>query len=638
MFKKLFSAGKIGTMELKNRFVVPPMVSMFTTEEGMATERFIRYYEEKAKGGFGLIITENYSINQNAGGFKIMGRMWNEEHMKSHKELVDRIHKAGAKICLQIYHAGRQTISEITGLQPVAPSAIKDPTMPEIPRELTVKEILEIEDDFVNAAVLGKKAGFDSVEIHGAHGYLINQFLSPFSNKRTDEYGGSFINRFRFCKEIIQKVRAAVGEDYPILIRLGADELVEGGLNIEDTKIIGKMAENAGVDCIDITVGVYATRYMIAAPAAVKEGWLAKYTAELKKEISVPVIIVNRFTNPFLMDNVLNENKADFIALGRQSIADPHFPEKVKEGRFDEINKCIGCMQGCIGRQVQGKDISCLVNPLTGKEYKYDKKTDNPKKVMVIGAGPAGNEAAISAARAGHEVHLFEKTDKIGGQWLIAAIPPNKEELNSFTLWQKKQLQMLNVDVNLETEVTVDMVKQGNYDKVIIATGAKPVTPNIEGIKGKNVVQANDVLRGIKAVGEKCVVIGGGLVGAETAEFLAVEWHKVAIVEILDEIISGLEEGPRRYIIKNLKENNAEIYTSSKVKKINSNSVIIEKDGKKITLECDSVVIAIGSCSDNELAKKLENEGIDIKVIGDAKKAGRALEGVLDGFKAGYEL
>ncbi|GAA0742262.1 NAD(P)/FAD-dependent oxidoreductase [Clostridium oceanicum] len=638
MFNKLFSSGKIGTMELKNRFVVPPMVSMFTNEDGTATERFIRYYEEKAKGEFGLIITENYSINQNAGGFKIMGRMWNEKHMNSHKELVDRIHKQGSKICLQIYHAGRQTTSEITGLKPVAPSPIKDPTMPEIPKELTVKEILKIEDDFVNAALLGKKAGFDAVEIHGAHGYLINQFLSPFSNKRTDMYGGSFINRFRFCKEIIEKVRGAVGKDYPILIRLGAEELVEGGLNIDDTKIIAKMAENAGVDCVDITVGVYATRYMIAAPAAVKEGWLAKYTAELKKKISVPVIVVNRFTNPFLMEDVLDENKADFIALGRQSIADPHFPEKVKEGRFDEINKCIGCMQGCIGRQVQGKNISCLVNPLTGKEYAYDKKTDNPKKVMVIGAGPAGNEAAISSARAGHEVHLFEKSNKIGGQWLIAAIPPNKEELNSFTLWQKKQLEMLNVDVNLETEVTVDMVKKGNYDEVIVATGANPITPNIEGIEGENVVQANDVLTGIKLVGDRCVVIGGGLVGAETCEFLALEWHKVAIVEMLDEIIGGLEEGPRRYIMKNLKENNAEIYTSSKVKKITSDSVIIEKDGREITLECDSVVIAIGSSSDNKLARKLENEGIDIKIIGDAKKAGRALDGVLDGFKVGYGL
>jgi NADPH-dependent 2,4-dienoyl-CoA reductase/sulfur reductase-like enzyme len=379
---------------------------------------------------------------------------------------------------------------------------------------------------------------------------------------------------------------------------------------------------------------------MIAAPSAVKEGWLAKYTDELKKEISIPIIVVNRFTNPFLMEDVINEGKADFVALGRQSIADPHFPNKVKEGRFEEINKCIGCMQGCIGRQVEGKNISCLVNPLAGKEYKYgcNKDSDNIKKVMVIGAGPAGNEAAIAAACAGHEVHLFEKTNKIGGQWLIAAMPPNKEELNSFTLWQKKQLQMLNVNINLETEVTVDMVREGAYDKVIVATGSKPVTPNIEGIECENVVHANDVLRGIKPVGDKCVVIGGGLVGAETAEFLAVGWHKVTIVEMLDEIIPSLEEGPRRYIMKNLEENKAGIYTSSKVKKINPDSVIIEREGKEIVLKCDSVVIAIGSRPDNELAKKLEDEGIDIEIIGDAKKAGRALEGILDGFEVGYGL
>lgn len=637
MLENVFKPGKIGSLELKNRFVVPPMVTMYTTEDGRTTDQFINYYTEKAKGGFGLIITENYAIMSGAGGFTKMGHMWDDSHVEDHKKLVDSIHNAGSKVALQIYHAGRETTRAISGKEPVAPSAIKDPTMPEVPKELSKSEIKEIVDAFANSALKGKKAGFDAVEIHGAHGYLINQFMSPFSNKRTDEYGGTVMNRMRFALEIIEAVREKVGPDFPLLFRVSAEELVEGGLTIEDTKVICKIVEDAGIDAIDISVGVYASRYMIAAPAAKSQGWMVEYSREIKKIVDIPVIIVNRITDPFMADNIVASGDSDFIALGRASIADPHFPRKAKEGRFDEIRKCIGCMQGCIGRQVQGLNVACLVNPVTGNEDLKDlPKTKSPKKVFVAGGGPAGMQAAISAAETGHDVSLFEKTSKLGGQWLLAAVPPNKEELNTLTVWQKKELKRLGVKICMETELDEEILKAEKPDALITATGAVPIIPEIKGIE--NVVTADSVLAGEVEPGEKVVVVGGGLVGAETAEHLAVHWKKVTLVEMQPEIVPDLEEGPRVFLTRSLKEHNAEVLTNTHVKEIRKNSVVVETNRSEREIEADTIIIAIGSKSVNSLSEKAETIVDKVVTIGDALHVGRALEGIQAGFKVGMEI
>lgn len=638
MLKSVFKPKKIGNLEIKNRFVVPPMVTMYTTEDGYTTEKFIDYYTEKAKGGFGLIITENYAIMPGAAGFTRMGHMWNDSHVKDHRKLVDSIHNAGSKIALQIYHAGRETTESISGKQPVAPSPIKDPTMPQAPKELNKEEIKEIVKAFGNAALKGKEAGFDAVEIHGAHGYLINQFISPFSNKRTDEYGGNLINRMKFALEVIEEVRGKVGPDFPLLFRVSAEELVEGGLTIEDTKIICKMVENAGIDCIDISVGVYASRYMIAAPAAKSQGWMLDYARQIKKIVDIPVIIVNRITDPFMAENIITSGDADFIAMGRASIADPHLPKKSKEERFEDIRRCVGCMQGCIGRQVQGKDVACLINPVTGNEKIYNMpKTEKPKKVFVAGGGPAGMEAAISAAMRGHDVHLYEKSNKLGGQWLLAAIPPNKEELNTLTVWQKTQLNKLGVKINMNTPLTREILKTETPETLIVATGAKPIIPNISGIDGANVVTAEKILSGEIEAGENPVVIGGGLVGAETAEHLAVHWKNVTLVEMGDAIVPTLEEGPRIFLTKSLKEANAKILTNTMVKEISKESVTVTAGGKEEEIKTDTVVLAIGSKSVNTLVAEAEGLVEKIVTIGDASKVGRALEGIHNGFKAGIE-
>jgi 2,4-dienoyl-CoA reductase-like NADH-dependent reductase (Old Yellow Enzyme family)/thioredoxin reductase len=640
MLKKIFEPFKIGKLELKNRLVVPAMVTNYCNEDGTATERYIAYHEAKAKGGWGLIITENYGIDEYSRGFDRAPGLWSDDQIESHAKLTERVHQHGGKIAAQIYHAGRQTGSHITGVQPIAPSPIEDPTIGETPRELTIAEIKEIIEKFGDAALRAKKAGFDAVEIHGAHGYLINQFLSPFSNKRTDEYGGTIMNRTRFAVEIVENVRKKVGEDFPILFRISTDEFVEGGLTIEDTKVIARILEQAGIDAIHCSTGVYKTMHYVIQPAAVPHGFSVHLAAEIKKVVSIPVIAVGRINDPLIAESVLLSDKADLISMGRASLADPELPNKAKEGKLDDIIPCIGCVQGCIGRIIKGLDVRCLVNPLTGKEKEFAiEPAKEKKKVFVAGGGIAGMQSAIIAAKRGHEVHLYEKDDKLGGQWLLAAVPPSKGELTGFTLWQKTQLEKLGVHVHLNTELNENIVENERPDAVIIATGAKPFVPNIPGVNLPEVVLANDVLAGKKDVGESVVVVGGGLVGAETAAHLANHGKKVVIIEMQKEIVKDGEPAVKHFLLKDLQEHHVEIITSAIVKEIKQGSITFEKDNVLREIgDVDNVVIAVGSKPENALAEKLQGKVEKVITIGDALKVRKALEAVEEGYSAGLAV
>ncbi|QZY56190.1 FAD-dependent oxidoreductase [Crassaminicella profunda] len=641
MLKRVFEPMKIGNMEVKNRFVVPPMVVNFVNEDGTANERFIAYIEEKAKGGWGLIIPENYTMDPNASGFVKLPGLWNDEQIESHKELTDRVHKHGAKIVVQINHAGRQTASMITGVQPVAPSPIADPTIGETPKELAIQEIKEIVDKFGDAALRAKKAGFDGVEIHGSHGYLINQFMSPFSNKRTDEYGGNIQNRARFALEVIENIKKKAGEDFPIIYRMSVNELVEGGLITEDSKVIAMMLEEAGVNAIHATNGVYASAQYIIPPAAVKHAWSSDITAEIKKVVSIPVITVGRVNDPLIAESILASEKADLVSMGRASLADPHLPNKAKEGRFEDIIHCIGCLQGCAGRNVQQLPVKCLVNPMTGNESEIKiEEAKAKKKVLIAGGGVAGMEAAIVASKRGHEVHLYEKNSKLGGQWILAAVPPSKEELNTLTVWQKNQLKKLDVNIYLNTSLTEETIENMKPDVVIVATGAKPFVPNIPGKDLDHVVIANDVLAGLKDTGTNVVVIGGGLVGAETAAHLANHGKKVTIIEMLPEIVKDGEPAVKHFLFKDLEQNKVQILTNTSVKEILNNTVVIaDQEENKSKLEnVDTVVMAIGSRPVNTLAKKIQGKVEKVITIGDAVKVRKALEAVEEGFRAGLQI
>lgn len=640
MLNHVFSPISIGNMVVKNRLVVPPMVSNYANEDGTCTEQFISYHEEKAKGGWGLIIVEDYKINPEAGGFVKLPGLWDDSQIESHKQLTERVHKHGAKIAAQIYHAGRETCAEITGVQPVAPSAIPDPVVNAMPRELSVEEIQQLVEQFGDTALRAKKAGFDAVEIHGAHGYLVNQFMSPFSNKRIDQYGGTILNRARFALEIIANIRSKVGSDFPLIYRMSVNEFVEGGLTTEDSKVISMLLENAGIDLIHASNGVYATTETIIPPTAVGHAWSANISEELKKVVSIPVIAVGRINDPLIAESVLRSKQADMISMGRGSLADPHLPNKAQAGQFDDIIRCIGCLQGCIQRYAQQLPIKCLVNPMTGHESERQiTPATREKKVFIIGGGIAGMEAAIVAAQRGHKVEIFEKNSRLGGQWVLAAIPPTKEELGSFTVWQVNQLNKLGVIVHLNTDLTLEMIRDNQPDSVIIATGASPFVPNIPGKELSHVLTANDILKGSAQAGKRVVVIGGGLVGSETAAHLANHGHDVSIIEMNSDIFVGTPSATKHYLMKDLQHHNVAILTNTQVKEIHSDAVVVDNNGQLQTLAAiDNVVMAIGSRPVSFSVEELEQYVAEIVTIGDAQKVRKAMEAVEEGYLAGLAL
>jgi 2,4-dienoyl-CoA reductase-like NADH-dependent reductase (Old Yellow Enzyme family)/thioredoxin reductase len=637
-FEKLFTPGTIETMEVRNRLIVPPMLTEYSSEDGSINGRYIRYYEEKAKGGWGLIICEDTSVDEYGAGFKNLAGLWKDEFIPMHRELTDRVHKYGAKVAVQLYHAGRESSSAIKGRRPVAPSAIQDPTEPETPRELSTEEVRALVEEFAQAARRAKEAGYDAVELHGAHGYLINQFVSSFSNKRTDEYGGNLRNRLRFPLEIIARIKELTGGDYPIIYRISADEMAEGGLTIEDTKVIAQILEEAGIDALHVSAGVYKSGAIVSAPSAVRTAPFSDYAMQIRRLVKIPVFTVDKIIYPEVAESLLREGKADFIAMGRASIADPELPNKAREGRLDEILPCIGCWQGCQGKIALQKPVSCLVNPRTGKETSYEIRTaEKPKKVIVIGGGPAGMEAAIVAAKRGHSVTLYEKADRLGGQWLLAAVPPGKEQLNSFTVWQKGELNRSGVKVELNTEVTPELISAEAPDTIIYAAGAVPSMPPIPGIDRPFVHTAEEVLSGKVDLSGHAVVIGGGLVGAETAEHLAVHGCTVTIVKRSANIAGEMDSAPRYFLMESLKRYDTEMLESTKTLEIAENGVMVEKNGVKRLIPADLVVIASGSRPNRALAEKL-GEKYPVTIVGDADTVGKALDGINAAYAAALNI
>lgn len=632
--KHVFSPLTVKHLTIPNRLVVAPMVTNYCNNDGTATERYVRYHETKARGGFGLIITEDYAVTPRGKGFVDVAGLWNDGQIAGHSQLPPRVHAAGAKIFAQIYHCGRQTSSTVTGATPEAPSAIPDPFNIEVPRELSIEEIERIIDQFGDCALRAKKCGFDGVQLHGAHGYLLSEFMSPYANKRTDEYGGPLLNRLRFPLAVIKNVREKCGGDFILDYRISGDEFVSGGRTIEDTKTIVPFLVDAGLDMIHVTAGVYFSVNEFIPPQYMRHANLADLAAEVKKVTDVPVVTVCRVNDPYIAEELIASGKADMVAMGRASLADPDLPRKAGEGRFEDIRHCIGCNFGCVGYLFDNKPITCIVNPTVGLEYlQPDKPAEVQKNVAVIGGGPAGMQAAISAAGRGHTVTLYEKSGRLGGQFRAAAMPPAKGELTTFIAWQETQLKKLGIEVKLNTEAAAGNI--GRPDAVILASGAAPIIPDIPGKDGPNVVLANDILLGKKLAGRKVVVIGGGQAGAETADYLANTWREVVLIELLKEIAPLEALAPRAFLLKSLKEGGVRIFTETKVERIGPSSVIT---GCGREFEADTVVLAVGVRSDNALAQELEAAGLTVHVIGDALKPRNLLNATKEGHETAVAL
>jgi 2,4-dienoyl-CoA reductase-like NADH-dependent reductase (Old Yellow Enzyme family)/thioredoxin reductase len=625
-------------MTLKNRMVVTPMVTDYCNEDGTANEKWLAYHEEKAKGGFGLIITEDYNIAPNGHGFKATAGFWNDGQIESHSALPPRVHKHGAKILAQIYHCGRQTnTGAIPGQKARSSSRIACPFSDMMPEPFTTEEVKEVVQQFGDAALRAKKAGFDGVQIHAAHGYLITQFFSTYSNKRLDEYGGNFWNRTRFVREIIANIREKCGWDFIIDIRLSGSEFVEGGLTIEDTKAIARMVEDAGVDMIHVSLGNYLT-FDWNIPSGYREhNMIAEQARAIKQVVKVPVTVVGRINDPFLADNIIASGDADLVGMGRASLVDPWMPNKAKAGQFEDIRRCFGCDVGCIGVLLSDNPITCVLNPELGHEYEGEiKPADKKKNIAIVGAGPGGLEAAIYAAKRGHKVTVFEKDDHNGGQFFYAAVPPGKGEITDFLVWQTVQCKKLGVEIHYNTEATVDSLKALNPDHIILATGATGKRPPIPGLADdKRVIEPGDVLSGKVWYGNKIVIVGGALVGTETAHFLAQELRDVSIVEMRGEIAADAVFPVKVDVNRFLDQRGVKKFVNSTVKAIVPEGVVITDDkGNEQTLPADQIILAVGRDPYKPLEEGIKATGIPYSIIGDANGHHDAS----DAIREAYEL
>lgn len=637
--KKVFEPITINSLVLPNRMVVSAMLSAHNNPDGTITERFIRYLEEKAKGGWGLIISGDYLMKKGAGGIPNIAGIWDDKFIPDLHRMTDRVHAAGGRIFCQLFHAGRTGSKKISGEQIVAPSAIREVSNTEVPRELTIPEIKQLVEEFGEAALRAKKAGFDGVEIHGASGYLVGSFCSPYSNKRGDEYGGTIAGRAKFSCDIIKCVREKVGPDFPISYRMTTQEYVDGGLGIVEAQVIAGLIEDAGADMIHCTQGVYDSRPVITPPYPITKGSYADNAAEIKKVVSIPVLgVAGRVNDPRMAEALLLSGKMDMVTMARASLADPQLPKKAERGDFDDINQCIGCVQGCQGGLGSG-GISCLVNPMIGREYKYStEKVVSPKTIYVAGGGLAGCEFAFNAAMRGHKVTLFEKTSVLGGQWRAASRPVNKSEYMRFIYWQKLQMEKYGVTVHMQTELTKELVLVDKPDVVVVATGNTPFIPPVPGLEERYVL-ARDVLEDKVEIEGNVVVIGGGLVGCEAAEFAASRGCKTTILELNDSIATDAVFNPRKLLLESLAKYGVDVYVSAKTLEITDHSVIFDLNGTAITIEnVGTIIAATGGRPNHTLADELSEYDGNVICLGDASSLKDGLKNIREAFEMAMEI
>jgi len=653
-------------MELKNRIVMTAM-HLGYTPKGEATDRLIDFYTMRTRGGVGLIVVGGCSIDE-YGSMSSMIGIHDDRYIPGLKRLTRAVQTGGAKIAAQLYQAGRYTHSAmIGGRKPFSSSAVRSKLTGETPRALDLEEIPGVQDKFGKAAVRAKESGFDAVEILASAGYLISQFLSPITNLREDKYGGSLKNRMRFGIEVAEKVRAAVGKDYPILVRLAGNDFMEGGNTNQEAKIFASELEKAGVDLFNITGGWHETRIPQLTMCVPHRAYV--YLAQgIKSAVSIPVLASNRINDPHTGEEVLRNGEADLVTMARGLIADPDLPNKAREGKSDLIYHCIACNQGCFDNVFQMKPVTCMVNPRAGKEGALKSEpAPETKKVLVIGGGPAGMKAACTAAERGHKVTLIEKDDTLGGQLLLNRCIPGREEMVTAAKDLINNLKALDVEILLNKEADIQFLKDVSPDAVVVAAGARPILPDIPGIGGKNVFQAWDVLAGRVGVGKKAVILGGNAVGLETALYLAVQGtlspnvlhflmtkraesietltellnkgnKDVIVVEMFDRAGKDVGYTTRWTVMAELKRLGVTIMTKTKAVGIKHDGMEIERENGADFLPADSIVIAAGSAPENGLVNEIKRLVAEVHTIGDAKEPGKALDAIREGYLVGLKI
>ena len=641
-FPNLFTPGKIGQLPIKNRIVMPSMFTGLATVEGEVSNQMLEYYKSRARGGVGLIVVEVACIDSPCGkqGLNEL-RIDDPRFMAGLNDLVETIHTYQTRAFIQLFHAGRQTYPLITqGNQPVAPSPIACRVIGCTPRELSIAEIKNLEDKFVNAAVYAKTAGFDGIELHAAHGYLLSGFLSSFSNKRTDLYGGSLENRMRLVLDIISKIRDAVGK-MPISIRFNASDFLTGGIELEEGIEIAKRLAAAGIDALSVSSGMYESGLTSIESISYAEGWRVYLAEAVKKAVNIPVVTGGVIRSPEAAESIIQERKADFVFIGRGLLADAEWANKARSNRSEFIRPCISC-NTCINRDFQGLRIRCAVNPTTGREsWLQPPITDNPKRISIVGAGPAGLQAAISLAKKGHQVELIEKGEQLGGLVNLAKIPTHKNRLGLLKDYLIREAQQLPIQIKLNTVFDPDYALANQPDIVILATGSIPTTPNISGLPKINIYSIDDVLNeSVLIKDQRIVVIGGGRNGCEVAEVLAGRGNQVTIVEMKDALAEDMEKKNRRDLLNRLKAHQVNWMVNQRVQAIDTGQVITMdlKYQTEVVFPADAAVLATGYAPENALFDQLLQIVPEVRLIGDASQVRGIEAAIFEGTMLAYSI
>jgi len=641
MFELLFEPASIGQMKLKNRLVMPPISTNLAHADGTVSDDLVFHYAERARGGVGLITVENVCIAYPlACHGAAQPRIDDDRFIPGLRRLTAAIHKGGAKAAVELTHPGRSAgLSYIKGETPVAPSAVARAKDGLVPRALSREEVLEVIREYVGAARRARQAGFDAVELQACHGLLINQFLSPLTNKRKDEYGGSRENRVRFLVAIVKGIKRNVGSDFPVMVRLVAEDVLEGGLTLDDGRWFASRVEQAGADAIHPDFGLGGKEKRLE-PMPYPQAWRVYLAEEIKKAVSVPVIAVGVIREPRVAEEILEAGKADFVALGRTLIADPEWPNKAQAGEPEGIRRCIGCNECVMARHVEDAPIRCSMNATVGRGEDESRlePTMDPKRVLVVGGGPAGMEAARVAALRGHRVQLYERQPHLGGMLEAAAMPPGKRKLRWITEYFEHELSRLRVELHLGEAVDRAKVWGLNVDIVIIATGSEPAVPDIPGTMETELLVAQKLLAQQMQFAEKrLAIVGGGMLGLETAEYLAAQGNSVTILKRYETIGRHIEPLYRDYLLRELKEHGVEIVTRVDVKAIQPQGVLVkDQDGVERLIPADRVVLARGARPVNDLAQELRD--INPIVIGDAVQPRKIINAIAEGFAAAQAI
>lgn len=628
-FERLFQPLKLRTFELSNRIVMPPMAIYIPGSEGYVKDRLVDYYEARAKGGVGFIIVNATYVHPNGASHPNQTAITDDKYIPGLRNLAGAIQKHGVKASIQLYHAGRQRYALIAGGETLSPSGISDPVRKDPARAPTIEEIQGLVEDYGQAARRAKEAGFDAIEIHCAHGYLLSGFLSPYQNQRTDEYGGDVQGRTRIVREILSRCREYVGEDMLIGVRINGHDYVNGGNTLEDAKEIAKILSAAGAEIIHLSAGMAPSAQYSFLPAGIDQGYNVYLAEGVKAVVDVPVIACGAIEDPAYAESVLSANKADLVAIGRPLFADPELPNKAREGRLDEIRPCLRCAKGAA---VWPEDMRCTVNPAVGKEKLFEEKlvpADAVKDVLVIGGGPAGLEAARISANRGHKVTIFEKNNQIGGKILLASIPEYKRNQGLWLTYYENEMRRLGVAIRLNKELSVDDVENLDPDVVFVATGGKPLIPgSIAGGDLPGVVTAEDALAGLVEVGPKVAVIGGSSMGVETAErILQQPGMDVLVVEMLPKILSDISHDAELVLLNKLADKNFRFLDSTAVSAIVANDgkldLVVQRYAQEMHLRgFDTVIMAVGVVPENSFGLELSKRRKNVYLIGDCESPG----------------